>query len=562
MSPDAEQFDLIVLGAGGGGMTAAIVAANEGLRVLLVEKSEFVGGTTAISGGMVWVPENHLMNAAGLSDSREAARAYLTATVPNASASAALEAYLDAAPEAIRYLCEKTEVRLRPVPRYPDYYPNLQGATLGGRVLEPEPFDAQQLGRDFVKLRPPLAEFTILGGMMVARSDIQHFRNFASSPKSFLRVARLIMRHGIERLSQARGTSLVLGNALAGRLFLSAQRVGVKFRLATAVDQLVMERGRCIGVRIHSGGEGPCQAYAEKGVVIATGGFSHDRQRRNELMSAVANEQSATVKSVQGDGIRMGSEAGGALDAHDGETAFWVPVSSYVAEDGREVVYPHTVTDRAKPGVIAVDQTGCRFVNEAVSYHEFVRAMLHAPNGAAMRAHLICDRKFLWRYGLGAIMPFTLRLDRYLRAGYLKRADSLSALATHIGVNSSTLGETVSRYNEAAVKGEDPEFHRGSDDYQRHLGDAANRPNPCVAPVVAPPFYAIELRPGDLGTAAGLRVDANGRVLSADDGPVAGLFAVGNDAASIMQGNYPGPGITLGPALTFGYLVGMAAAQS
>jgi succinate dehydrogenase/fumarate reductase flavoprotein subunit len=445
MPPDAEHFDLVVLGAGAGGMTAAIVAATEGLRVLLIEKTQFVGGTTAISGGMVWVPENHLMSAAGLSDSREAARAYLAATVPDASARAALDAYLDAAPEAIRYLCERTEVRLRPVLRYPDYYPKLPGATLGGRVLEPEPFDGQELGCDFVKLRPPLQEFTILGGMMVARSDIPHFRNFASSPKSFLHVARLVVGHWIQRLSQGRGTSLVLGNALAGRLFLSARRARVEFRLATTVDELVMEQGRCSGVRIHSDGEDAVQVYTKKGVVIATGGFSHDPQRRNELMSPVAKERSATVSSAQGDGIRMGTEAGGALDANGVGPAFWVPVSSYTAEGDREVVYPHTVTDRAKPGVIAVDQTGCRFVNEAVSYHEFVRAMLHAPNGAAMRAHLICDRNFIWRYGLGAIIPFTRRLDSYLHAGYLKRADSISTLAKLIAVNPAPLSETVSR---------------------------------------------------------------------------------------------------------------------
>jgi len=258
----------------------------------------------------------------------------------------------------------------------------------------------------------------------------------------------------------------------------------------------------------------------------------------------------------------LATAAGGVIDRQYDGPAFWVPVSRYTTEDGREVIYPHTVTDRAKPGLIAVDTTGARFVNEAVSYHEFVRAMLGAHNRAAMRAHLICDRDFLWRYGLGAITPFTRDLGPYLRAGYLCRADTISELADRIGLDASALSETVERYNAKAVNGEDPDFGRGSNAYQRHLGDADRQPNPCVAPIVTAPFYSVELRPGDLGTAAGLRTDHDGRLLSETGQPIAGLYAVGNDAASIMQGNYPGPGITLGPALTFGYLAGRAAARA
>jgi succinate dehydrogenase/fumarate reductase flavoprotein subunit len=561
MSGAGQDFDLIVLGAGAGGMTAAVVCAREGLRVVVVEKTEYVGGTTAVSGGMVWVPDNHLMGAADLADSRENARAYLAATVPKDSARASLEAYLDAAPKAIRYLCENTEVRLRPVPRYPDYYPDLPGATLGGRVLEPEPFDGARLGDHFAKLRPPLAAFTILGGMMVARADIPHFRNCTRSLGSFMRVAQLVARHGVQRLRYPRGTSLVLGNALAGRLYLSALEAGVSFRFSARVEKLLAEDGCCTGVVVDAGA-GAEAMRATKGVVIATGGFSHDRQLRDELMPQVAGERSATVSSAAGDGIRLATAAGAVVEDEMDGPAFWVPVSRYVGVDGREVIYPHTVTDRAKPGLIAVDTTGCRFVNEAVSYHEFVRAMLNAHNRAAMRAYLICDRDFLWRYGLGAITPFTRRLDPYLRAGYLKRADTIAGLAQKIGVDADALTGTVTRFNAAAANGEDPEFGRGSDDYQRHLGDAERQPNPCVAPILASPYYSIEVRPGDLGTAAGLRVDNVGRVQSADGEAIPGLYAVGNDAASIMQGNYPGPGITLGPALTYGYLIGRAAARA
>jgi len=558
MRAGAETFDLVVVGSGAGGLTAATVAAREGLDVLLLEKSACVGGTTAISGGMVWVPDNDLLRAAGLTDSRDAAQRYLASTVPDPGARAKLEHFLDAAPEAIRYLSDTTEVKLQPVERYPDYYPELPGATLGGRVLEPVPFDGRRLGKAFEWLMPPLPEFTVLGGMMVARADIAHFRRFASSPASAARVLRLVLRHARERLSHTRGTSLVLGNALAGRLLLSAIEAGVEIRRNAQVKALVLDAGRCVGLRLaHTGSE--VVVAARRGVVLATGGFSHDPELRAHLAPKVATELSATFEGATGDGIKLAT-ACGAMLAHDmADPAFWVPVSTYKMADGRRVIYPHTVTDRAKPGAIAVDMAGRRFVNEAVSYHEFVRAMLRSPNGSAMCAHLICDSRFIWRYGLGAVLPFTFRLEPYVKAGYLKRAGSIGELARQMHIDAVSLSDTVQSYNASAEHGEDPQFQRGSNAYQRHLGDADQTPNPCVAPIVAPPFYAVELRPGDLGTAAGLETDLDSRVLSHERTPIAGLYAVGNDAASIMRGNYPGPGITLGPALTHGYLAARAA---
>ncbi len=560
MSGPVHEYDLIVLGAGAGGMTAAVVAANEGLKVLLIEKSAMVGGTTSISGGMVWVPNNHLMKAARISDSFAEAQEYLAETVPNESARRNLNRYLEAAPEAVKYLSEKTDVKLQPVKRYPDYYPNISGAKLGGRVLEPVPFDGSHLGDAFSLVRPPLPEFTILGGMMVARQDIPHFRKFARSPRSFLRIAGLIVRHAFQRLSHSRGTSLVLGNALVGRLLLSARKAGVEILLSSNVDHLVMDDGRCAGVHVVTQ-DRDRTVLSSRGVVIATGGFSHSAELRHAVMPQVANERSATFAGVAGDGIRLARQVGAAMSQEMDDPAFWVPVSSYVAADGRRVVYPHTVTDRAKPGIIAVDASGRRFVNEAVSYHEFVRAMLRSHNGSAMRPHLICDKQFIWQYGLGAVKPFTLRLGPFLTSGYLKRSDTIEGLAAKIEVDPTALVETVERYNDSASMGEDPEFGRGCDAYQRQLGDVDNEPNPCVAPIIAAPFYAIELRPGDLGTAAGIAVDSESRVVSDENEPIPRLYSVGNDAASIMQGNYPGPGITLGPALTFGYVAAIAAAH-
>ena len=560
MSPAASDYDLIVLGAGAAGMTAAVVAAQHGLATLLLEKSAFVGGTTAVSGGMVWVPNNHLMQERGLSDTPDAARAYLAATVPDAAARPGLEAYLAAAPEAIRWLTAHTAVQFQPVVRYPDYYPDTPGATLGGRVLEPVPFDAASLGDAFAWLRPPLPEFTLLGGMMVARPDIVHFRRFGRSISSTLRVGRLLLRHARERLRHPRGTSLVLGNALAGRLLLSARAAGVEVCRSVEVAELAFEEGRCIGVDVVNPAGGTRRIRSRRGVVLSTGGFSHDPQLRRRLMPQVADEASATTESARGDGLRLAEAHGAAITGVPGQAAFWVPVSRYRTRDGREVVYPHTVTDRGKPGLIAVDLTGRRFVNEAVSYHNFVRAMLASSNGAARRAFLVCDSAFIWRYGLGAVKPFCLRLQPFLDAEYLKRGDTIAALAHAIGVEAQALAETVRNFNVGAVEGQDPEFGRGRNAYERHVGDPEVAPNPNVAPIVQAPFYAVEVRPGDLGTAAGLATDLHARVLTADGRVLRGLYVAGNDAASVMCGQYPGPGITLGPALTFGYLAAMTAA--
>jgi succinate dehydrogenase/fumarate reductase flavoprotein subunit len=246
---------------------------------------------------------------------------------------------------------------------------------------------------------------------------------------------------------------------------------------------------------------------------------------------------------------------GATLATEVADPAYWVPASLFKRDDGSQGVFPHTVTDRAKPGVIAVNAAGRRFVNEALSYHEFVRAMLRDGNSAADRPfHLICDRRFLWNYGLGRIQPFTRRISHFIERGELTEANTIKELATAIGAEPAVLESTINGYNEYARSGRDPEFGRGTTIYQHHLGDAGHSPNPCVAPIEYRPFYALRIFPADLGTAVGLRTDVYARVLRGDGLPITGLYACGNDMCSIMNGNYPGPGITLGPALTFGYI--------
>lgn len=550
MRQNPDPFDVIVIGAGAGGMTAAAVAAAEHLHVLLLEKATVVGGTTALSGGMIWIPNNPKMAAAGRSDSRAAAETYLANTIPGDAADPRRAAFLDHANEAIAWLEANTSVQLRPVATYPDYYPDLPGATLGGRVLEPVPFDGRVLGAAFSLLRKPLPEFTLFGGMMLERSDIPHFRRALRSPRSALRVARLLLRHARERCFLDRGATLCLGNALAARLLHSLRQLGVELRLGAGADGLVIEDGTAIGVTVAGR-----TLRARRGIVLATGGFSHDPALRARLLPAKAGMFSAAAPDNTGDGIRYGLAAGGELGEGAAGNAFWAPVSCFRRPDGSDGVFPHVLTDRGKPGMIAVNQAGMRFANEAVSYHAFVQAMFRADNSSpSIPAYLVCDRKALWTYGLGAVKPFTLSLSWPLESGYLAQAGSIAALAVRLGIDPDALGNTVARYNHDAAEGQDCAFGRGGDAYQRHVGDADHAPNPCVAPIVTPPFYAVALRPGDLGTSAGLVTDAAARVLGADGAPIRHLYACGNDMNSLMRGAYPGPGITLGPALTFGYL--------
>ncbi|PIT00584.1 succinate dehydrogenase [Bradyrhizobium nitroreducens] len=561
MMPAHETYDVIVIGAGAGGMTAAAVAAAEGLRVLVIEKTAFVGGTTAWSGGMVWIPANAKMKEAGLSDSVTDAVQYLSSTVPEPANAGLRAAFLARGPEAVTWLEANTEVRLQPVKAYPDCYPERLGAASGGRVLEPVAFDGARLGQAFARLRPPLPEFTLFGGMMVDPLDIPHLRRVGRSLRSTLRAARLVSAYALQRLCSPRGTTLHLGNALAARLYASllARRVEVLF--SADVEDLSMQGDRVGGVVIRHGSRDRPIA-ARRGVVLATGGFSHDAVLRKRFFPAAARLVSATNTASTGDGLRLATAAGAALTAEATSPAYWVPASLFRRADGSRGVFPHTVTDRAKPGVIAVNAAGRRFVNEALSHHEFALAMLRDGNGEPDRPFfLICDRPFLWAYGLGRIKPFTWSVRRYVMSGELIEAADIAQLATKIGTRPSVLTATLARYNEGAKQGRDPEFGRGSTIYQRHLGDISHKPNPCVAPILRAPFFAMRIYPADLGTAIGMQVDAQARVLRADGTPVAGLHACGNDMGSIMNGNYPAPGITLGPALTFGYIAGRHLAE-
>jgi succinate dehydrogenase/fumarate reductase flavoprotein subunit len=330
------------------------------------------------------------------------------------------------------------------------------------------------------------------------------------------------------------------------RLLQSALDLKVEIRTNAEVTGLVRGADGIDGVTLRSG-----ELRAARGVVLATGGYSNDPVRRSALLPQGTDSATPACAANTGDGMRLGEAAGGRVAPDNLQNAYWAPLSKFRRADGSAAVFPHTVVDRGKPGVIAVNARGERFTCEAVSYHEFGLAMFRAQ---AIPAYLLCDRRSLWQYGLGAVRPFTLRLGRFLDQGYLVSGATPGELAGRLGVDRGGLEATLAQYNADARMGVDTRFNLGGDEYQRYLGDRSHAPNPCMRPIEAAPFYAVHLYPSDLGTAAGLVTDADARVLDAGGKPIAGLYACGNDMNSIMGGAYPGPGITLGPALVFGWL--------
>jgi succinate dehydrogenase/fumarate reductase flavoprotein subunit len=554
------EVDLLVVGAGAGGMTAALVAAVLGLDVLLVEKTAVVGGTTALSAGSVWVPNSH-HSAAG--DDADNALRYLQAALGDRLRVSLTEAFLAAGPEMVRFLEQYTAVQLRAYPYHPDYLADLPGATLSGRVLEPLPFDARMLGRELARLRPPLPEFTLLGGLMVDRTDIGHLLGATRSAASMRHAARLLLRYGADRLRHPRGTRLVMGNALAGRLFHSLLQRSVPVWSSTSAIALDLAHGCVSGATLESP-DGRVQVRSRLGVVLATGGFSRHPVLRRRLLPEPLCQHSPLVESVTGDGITLGQVAGGRLGTDHANNSFWAPVSVRPRTDGSTAVFPHFVLDRGKPGLIAVDREGRRFVNEATTYQRFAEAMYAAHARApAIPCHFICDDRFIVSYGLGMVRPRRLNLRRALAEGYVVRADTLAGLARALAIDPAALEETVARYNGFAAGGIDPAFGKGGDAYQRNLGDPAHGgPNPCIGPIETPPFYAIEVWPGDIGASCGLVTNACAQVLRADGTPIEGLYACGNDMDSLMAGIYPAPGITLGPAMTFAYVAARHAAAA
>jgi succinate dehydrogenase/fumarate reductase flavoprotein subunit len=541
------EYDLVVLGSGASGMTAALAASAEGASVLVLESTQHVGGTSARSSGTLWIPPRGDATVA----------AYLDALVGDKADRALREAFLAAGPDMLACLEKHAGMTFRPYPEHPDYRQDLPGAATGVRPLEPPEFDGRLLGKDFERVGWPLPELMLFGGMMVTRGEANRLLRAGRSIDGTRLGARLVLRFVADRLRYPRGTRLVLGNAIVARLYKALLDRKVPVWLGARTERLIGQGGVHGAVVRHFGNL--YRVRARRGVVLAGGGFPANAALREKHLPHPVARHTPAYEGCVGNTIQLGRQAGGALGPPGGDNALWFPSSVATRADGTTSVYPHIVLDRGKPGLIAVGNSGERFTDEAASYHEFTRAMYRTGN---VPAWLVCDRRFVWRYGLGMVRPMTPWLAAYVDSGYLRISQSVEGLAQAIGVDVAGLAQTVHRHNEFARTGIDADFGKGGNAYDRGNGDASHGPNPCIGPIRRGPFCAVRVEPTPLGTSLGLRTDANARVCDAEGTAIPGLYAAGNDMHSVMGGEYPGAGAQLGPGMTFGYLAARHAVGS
>jgi succinate dehydrogenase/fumarate reductase flavoprotein subunit len=554
LSEVSPGYDVVVIGAGAAGMSAALFSAIQGAKTLLVEKTGFVGGTSALSAGSIWIPNTRHASAVGAIDSATNVEKYLQQIVGNHADVALRAAFLKAGPAAIEVLENHSEVKLRAYVRHPDYRSELEGAALAGRALEPYPFDGRLLGEAFKLVRPPLPEFTLLGGMMVDRTDIGHLLSSTRSVTSLWHSTKLLARYTRDKASYGRGARLVMGNALVGRLLYSLMRQGgVDILTDASLAKIIREPGGPVKAAMLVSEGVSREIGVNAALILAGGGFNRHAGRRIAALGTEAGWSSVAPGS-SGEAQDKALEIGARLSERDVSPAFWAPASIRRRRDGSQAVFPHFVLDRAKPGTLVVDSNGRRFVNEAISYHQFALEML-AKGKSAIPAFLIADAAAVRKYGIGMVRPGGWGTRAAVADGYLIAGPTIEQLARGLNIDPGNLRATVDRMNEYARAGRDVEFARGSTVYQNHNGDASTGgANPNLGRIATPPFYALRLYPSDIGTSAGLVTDDAARVLDAGDQPIVGLYACGNDMQSIMGGTYPGPGITLGPAIVFAFI--------
>ena len=552
------EYDLVVVGSGAAGLACAITARKRGLDVVVLEKEPVFGGTTALSGGVLWIPLNPHGRRQNAADTRAAVQTYMLRETGQFYDEAAVNAFLDNGPKMVEFFERETSMQFVPT-LYPDYHPTVEGGVDIGRSILAAPFDIRGLGPDMARLKPPLKTITFIGMMFnSSNADLRHFFQATKSLTSFLYVARRLATHLKELALYRRGIQVTSGNALAARLAKSALDLGIPILTGHAAKSVWMEGDRAVGVRAATA-EGDKPIRARHGVVLACGGFPHDVQRIAKAYPHLARggeHLSPTPTSNTGDGVAMAEAVGGTADIRFADSAAWMPVSRVDYGGGEVGVFPHLL-DRYKPGVIGVLRNGKRFTNESNSYHDVGAAMIRACAEQGQKdtaMWLVCDKTTLGKYGLGFVKPAPMPIGKFLRNGYLLQGATLAELAKNAGIDATGLELTVRDFNVGAAKGEDPTFGRGSTSFNRYLADPGHQPNPCVAPVQQGPFYAVKVIMGDLGTFDGIKTSVVGEVLRRDGAPIDGLYAVGNDRASIMGGNYPGAGITHGPNMTFGYV--------
>jgi 3-oxosteroid 1-dehydrogenase len=544
---DQAAFDVVVVGSGAAGMTAALAAAHHGLDVVVIEKTGRFGGSTARSGGGLWVPGNEVLRRAGVADSPEQASAYLAHVVDGCVPAARQQALLEHGPAMLGFVRAHTPVDFAWVPNYADYYPEAPGGLAKGRSIEPVPLNGRVLGTELANLNPPYLPAP--PGVTITQRDYRWLSLGPRHPRAMLAAAKVAGRLARARL--LRQHTLSLGQALAAGLRAGLLAKGVPVWLDTPMTGLYIVDGRVAGVRVtRDGAAGP--VLASRGVVLAAGGFERNEQMRQRYQRPpIGVDWTTGAAGNTGDAIAAGEAAGAALDLMD--DAWWGPA----------VPLPSgpffCLAERSLPGCILVNGGGQRFVNESAPYVDAVHAMYagHSPAVPHIPSWLITDQRYRDSYVFAGLPPGKRLPRRWYAVGAVFQAPTMADLADQIGLDAAALAATVGRFNEFAAAGKDADFHRGDSAYDRYYGDPRRRPNPNLAPLAKPPFYAIKIVPGDLGTKGGLRTDERARVLRADGTPIPGLYAAGNTSAAVMGHSYAGAGATIGPAMTFGYIAAL-----
>lgn len=550
-----EEHDVIVVGSGAGGMTAALCAKAEGLSAVVIEKDVLFGGTSAVSGGGIWIPCNDDIPRVGGSDTYEEALTYLKRLIGDEVPQANIEAYLKNAPEMVRYLGKTFDVKFRSVPKYPDYYADLPGGKPGFRSMEPVEFDASKLGEEFDVQRPSFRGTQLFG--RIAMNQVEAHTLFSRGAGWIRLMLGMLLRYWFDfawRRRTHRDRRQTLGQALTGSLREAMMRKEIPLYLGTGMTGLIQENGRVVGVEAMQRGE-KLRLRARRGVVLACGGFESNPEMRQQYLPKPTNVAWTAVPPINhGDGIRAGQALGAGLRHMD---QVWGSPTVNKPGAAQQITL---FIERGMPGCVAVNRKGLRFVNEASTYPDFLKAMYadDAKGNGTVPCWLIFDATFRFKYPMGIFLPGQIEPDSKLPKDWLDRvyyrADSLDALADKIGVDATNLAATVERLNGFAKTGVDTEFGKGNSPIDRYYSDRNVKPNPCLGPIEKAPFYAVRLDAGEIGTKGGLVTDERARVLRDDGSVIEGLYAVGNTSAAVMGPTYAGAGSTLGPAMTFGYV--------
>jgi 3-oxosteroid 1-dehydrogenase len=531
------ETDVVVVGTGGAGMTAALAAKSQGAEVALLEKSSKVGGTTAVSGGVVWVPNNHHMAEVGVTDSRQEALDYTLRLADGRSDPELVATYIDTAPSMVRFVEEQTPIRFQALGRYPDYHPEFQGGKSGGRSLDPGLFDTNLLGAHKAKLRrSPIFGMTAMS--VAEATDWGVFHKPLALPFKLLG----------ERYSKG---LVCYGGALSGGLYKALLDRAIEPQLETAARELIVEEGRVIGLRVERGGQS-LSIRARRGVVLASGGFEWNPALCARFLGGPLTHPNSPPGN-EGDGLKMCMAAG--ADLGNMNEAWWCPSVVVPGEEyDNKQLNRGDFAIRSLPHSIIVNKRGERFVNEAHNYNDMMKAFFAFDPVSYQRgnlpAWLIIDHQFRERYALVTSMP------GQQTPSWIESAPSLDELAKKIGVDPAGLAKTVERFNAFARAGSDADFRRGESVYDHFYGDPEHKPNPNLGTLEKSPFYALEVHPGAIGTKGGAKVNAHAQVLKVDGQPIAGLYAAGNVMAGVTGPGYPGAGATIGTAMTFGMIAG------